>query len=143
MQKDLKMGLILGIAATMASVLYLATHPSLGLNRLRRRQGGNLGGQSQEKEIQQAYQPAPASKEQIVPKSPSEEPNAFDWTRFEAEANRKTERFHIVGKNETLSEVARRYYGSPGKWRKIYNANRSVIKNPDTLRPGTKLIIPE
>ena len=46
-------------------------------------------------------------------------------------------------KNETLSEVARKYYGSAGQWRRIYNANRSVIKNHDTLQPGTKLIIPD
>ncbi|MHC4743067.1 MAG: LysM peptidoglycan-binding domain-containing protein [Planctomycetota bacterium] len=142
MHKDLKMGLYLGIALTMASVLYLATHPSLGLNRFRRRPG-NAAGKSQKQQIHQANQPAPAPIRQIEPKFPPEEPDVFDWTRFEAESNRKTERFHIVGKNETLSEVARRYYGSSGQWRKIYNANRSVIKNPDTLRPGTKLIIPE
>jgi nucleoid-associated protein YgaU len=142
MHKDLKMGLFLGIAVTTGAVLYLATHPSLGLNHLRRR-SGSVSGQSGKSPTQHANQPVSAVINLAEPEFPPEEPNAFDWTKFEKEANRKTERFHIVGRNETLSEVARRYYGSAGQWRKIYNANHSVIKNPDTLRPGTKLIIPD
>lgn len=142
MHKDLKMGLFLGIAVTIGAVLYLATHPSLGLNH-RRRRSGISSGQSTKNVIYLANQPTSAAINSPEPKFPPEEPNAFDWTRFEKEANRKTERFHIVGRNETLSKVARQYYGSAGKWRKIYNANRTVIKNPDTLRPGTKLIIPD
>ena len=142
MHKDLKMGLFLGIAVTTGAVLYLATHPSLGLNHLRRRSGISSE-QSGKNVIYHANQPISAATNSPEPKFPPEEPNAFDWTRFEKEANRKTERFHIVGRNQTLSEVARQYYGSAGKWQKIYNANRAVIKNPDTLRPGTKLIIPD
>lgn len=142
MHKDLKMGLFLGIAVTIGSVLYLATHPSLGLNHLRHRSDAG-GRQSGKNATGRANPPEVAETNSAGPEFPPEEPNAFDWTRFEKEANRKTERFHIVGKNETLSEVARRHYGSAGQWRKIYNANRSVIKNPDTIRPGTKLIIPD
>jgi hypothetical protein len=142
MHKDLKMGLFLGIAVTTGAVLYLGTHPSLGLNHLRRR-SDIVGGQSGKNAIHHANQPASPAINSAEPEFPPEEPNAFDWTKFEKETNRKTERFHIVGRNETLSEVARRHYGSARQWRKIYNANRSVIKNPDNLRPGTKLIIPD
>jgi nucleoid-associated protein YgaU len=48
-----------------------------------------------------------------------------------------------VCKGETLSDIAYDRYGSAAKWRKIYNANRDVVKNPNSVRPGTKLIIPD
>jgi acetyl esterase/lipase/phage tail protein X len=55
----------------------------------------------------------------------------------------RPQRIHIVGKGETLSEISYKYYGSTGKWRKIFEANRGTVKNANTVRPGTKLIIPD
>jgi len=75
--------------------------------------------------------------------SQTKDPNTTDWTIYEQDEKIKTEKFHIVRKSETLSDVAYQYYGSAAKWQKIYNANRDVIKNPNTVRPGTKLIIPD
>ena len=42
-----------------------------------------------------------------------------------------------------LAQIARRYYGDPDKWTVIYEANKSVIKDPNNLRSGTKLKIPK
>jgi len=53
-----------------------------------------------------------------------------------------SQRVHVVGKEETLTSIARRYYGSGGEWRRIYDANRSVIPDPDRLSVGTRLVIP-
>ena len=55
----------------------------------------------------------------------------------------RPQRFHIVRKGETLSEISYEYYGSAGKWRKIFEANRGTVKDANTVRPGTKLIIPD
>ena len=55
----------------------------------------------------------------------------------------KPQRFHIVTKNQTLSDIAYKYYGSASKWSKIFEANRNVLSDPDKLQPGMKLIIPE
>lgn len=49
---------------------------------------------------------------------------------------------HYVGKEETLSDISRKYYGSAGAWKDIYEANRSVIPNPNLVRPGVRLVIP-
>jgi nucleoid-associated protein YgaU len=38
--------------------------------------------------------------------------------------------------------ISGNYYKDPRKWRRIYNANKDVIKNPDLIRPGWKLKIP-
>jgi LysM repeat protein len=53
------------------------------------------------------------------------------------------QRFHVVRKGETLSEISYKYYGSTGKWRKIFEANRGTLKDANTVMSGTKLIIPE
>ena len=51
--------------------------------------------------------------------------------------------YHIVRKGETLWGIAERYYGH-GRFQKvIHQANRSVIKNSDHLRPGWRLLIPD
>jgi len=55
----------------------------------------------------------------------------------------KPQRVHVVREGETLSEIARKHYGSAAKWRKIFEANRATIKDADTVRIGTKLIIPD
>lgn len=55
----------------------------------------------------------------------------------------RPQRFHIVRKGETLSEISYKYYGSTGKWRKIFEANRGTVKDANTVRSGTKLIIPD
>lgn len=52
-------------------------------------------------------------------------------------------KIHIVRAGENLSEISRKYYGSPGQWRKIFEANRGTIKDANMVTAGTKLIIPE
>ena len=53
-------------------------------------------------------------------------------------------RTHTVVKGESLSKIAKRYYGEATKWRVIYDANRSVVgANPDLIHPGQVLTIPE
>lgn len=75
---------------------------------------------------------------------------AYQETSSEAEAIREanssagpiSSRVHLVANGETLSGIAKRYYGSAREWRKIYEANKSSITNKDNVRVGTKLVIP-
>jgi nucleoid-associated protein YgaU len=55
----------------------------------------------------------------------------------------KTEKFYIVRKNDTLSSISQKYYGSATKWPKIFEANRIIIPDANKLAIGTKLIIPD
>ena len=50
----------------------------------------------------------------------------------------KTTRFHFVRKEETLSAISQQYYGDRNKWRKILEANKSVIKDPKLITPTGK-----
>ncbi len=49
---------------------------------------------------------------------------------------------YTVRKGETLFELARRFYGDQQQWRRIYQANRNRIKDPQQIQAGMKLIIP-
>ncbi len=55
----------------------------------------------------------------------------------------RSQRFHIVRPGETLSGISHKYYGTPGQWRKIFEANRGTLKDANTVRSGTRLIIPD
>ena len=50
--------------------------------------------------------------------------------------------FHEVQKGETLSKIAEKYYGDPGLYKDIFEANRNILKDPNKIFPGQKLRIP-
>jgi nucleoid-associated protein YgaU len=49
---------------------------------------------------------------------------------------------YTVRKGDTLSAIAKREYGKESEWRRIFEANRDQIDNPDLIRPGQELTIP-
>ena len=49
----------------------------------------------------------------------------------------------MIDDGGTLSGIARLLYGDASKWRQIFDANRSVLKNPDIIQAGMKLTIPK
>lgn len=51
-------------------------------------------------------------------------------------------RTHTVASGETLSKIARHYYGNANAWPKIFDANKDTLKDPNKIFPGQKLNIP-
>ena len=51
--------------------------------------------------------------------------------------------FHTVEKGDTLSKIAKEFYGKASAYMKIFEANREVIEDPDKIYPGQKIIIPK
>ena len=49
---------------------------------------------------------------------------------------------YTVKSGDSLSKIAKHFYGDAGKWHKIYEANRDKIKNPDLIHPGQEFSIP-
>lgn len=49
----------------------------------------------------------------------------------------------IVQQDEWIYDIARREYGSIFAWRKIYDANKEKISDPDLIYPGQELVLPE
>jgi nucleoid-associated protein YgaU len=51
-------------------------------------------------------------------------------------------RSYVVVKGDSLSAIAKREYGDAKEWRRIYDANRDIIKDPDLIYPGQTLRLP-
>ena len=49
---------------------------------------------------------------------------------------------HIIIANDNLYNLAKRYYNEGSKWREIYKANKNEMKNPNSLKIGHELLIP-
>ncbi|HYX21740.1 MAG TPA: LysM peptidoglycan-binding domain-containing protein [Thermoanaerobaculia bacterium] len=60
-----------------------------------------------------------------------------------AEGNAPTDRMYIVQSGDSLSKISKKFYGDPNKWKRIFEANRDVVKNPDVIQPGWTLRIPD
>ena len=52
-------------------------------------------------------------------------------------------RVHKVEKGDTLSAISKKYYGNANKYMKIFEANRDVLTDPDKIKPGQQLTIPD
>lgn len=52
-------------------------------------------------------------------------------------------RTYVVVAGDSLSKIAKKFYGNANAWKKIFDANTDRIKNPDVIQPGWTLKIPE
>jgi len=50
---------------------------------------------------------------------------------------------YVVQPGDTLGGIALKYYGEAHKYMKIFEANREILDNPDVIKPGQELKIPE
>ncbi len=50
---------------------------------------------------------------------------------------------YVIKSGDTLSKIAKEYYGDPMKYPVIFEANREVIKDPDLIYPGQNIRIPK
>ena len=50
--------------------------------------------------------------------------------------------YHDVVRGDTLSAIAKTYYGDAGKYPAIFEANKPMLSHPDKIYPGQKLRIP-
>jgi tetratricopeptide (TPR) repeat protein len=53
-----------------------------------------------------------------------------------------TSRTYVVREGDTLASISRKFYKNSGRWKKIRDANKSVIDDPAKLKPGMTLTIP-
>ena len=52
-------------------------------------------------------------------------------------------RTYTVAKGDTLSAIANKVYGKASEYRRIFEANRDQLSDPDQIRPGQVLKLPE
>jgi nucleoid-associated protein YgaU len=49
---------------------------------------------------------------------------------------------YTVKTGDTLSKIAKEFYGDASQWKKIQAANADLIRDPDKIQPGWNLTIP-
>ena len=50
---------------------------------------------------------------------------------------------YTVQKGDTLSAIAKQHYGKASHWNAIFEANRDQLDDPDLIKPGQVLKLPE
>ncbi len=53
----------------------------------------------------------------------------------------KATNYEVVS-GDSLSKVAEHFYGNANEWKKIFEANRDQLTDPDRIKPGQMLKIP-
>lgn len=86
---------------------------------------------------------AGASTDWEQPAQPiAEQPVAYREPAVDTAMYSPAGRMHTVQRKDTLYSLARLYYNDHRQWKKIYEANRDQIANPNIIKVGMKLVIP-
>ena len=64
-----------------------------------------------------------------------------DFSNVESGSSSTATKVYEVVAGDSLSKIAKREYGNAGEWKRIYEANRDTLKDPDKIYPGQKLNI--
>jgi nucleoid-associated protein YgaU len=130
MEKDLKIGMLLGLFLVIAALVWIATRSDFSLKtRLLRSYNSEVQSESNEPARNNQISQDHTSTETIGPDEPIQQSREGGY------------KIHTVRSGETLSTISQQYYGTAYEMDKIIKANS--IKNPHRLSPGTRLKIPE
>jgi nucleoid-associated protein YgaU len=50
---------------------------------------------------------------------------------------------YTVAAGDSLSKIAKNFYGNAGQYMKIFDANKDKLSDPDKIKVGQELVIPE
>jgi len=68
--------------------------------------------------------------------------NMPDFSDVEGGSSSTAMKIYEVVSGDSLSKIAKREYGHANEWKRIYEANRDLLSDPDKIYPGQKLKIP-
>ena len=49
---------------------------------------------------------------------------------------------YTIKSGDSLSKIAKQFYGDANQWSKIHKANLDKIKDPNLIHPGEQIVIP-
>ena len=52
------------------------------------------------------------------------------------------QQMYTVAAGDSLSKIAKHFYGNANEYMKIFDANKDQLSNPDAIKPGQELVIP-
>jgi 5'-nucleotidase/UDP-sugar diphosphatase len=148
MQKDFKIGLVIGITLAAGAVIWLATLPGLSARARALEAASNASPSPKTPPYVSPTVSLPQSTDgtqtsrSIENQTPGiENPDTNNEPRVTSDESRT--RIHVIQKGDTLSSISAKYYGSANQWRKILTANLNNLPDPNRLTPGLKLLIPQ
>jgi len=65
-----------------------------------------------------------------------------DFSNVNGGSSSTATKIYVVVSGDSLSKIAKREYGEANEWKRIYEANQDILKDPDKIYPGQKLKIP-
>lgn len=65
-----------------------------------------------------------------------------DFSNVRGGSSSTATKVYVVKSGDSLSKIAQLEYGNASDWKRIYEANRDILKDPDKIFPGQKLKIP-
>jgi nucleoid-associated protein YgaU len=65
-----------------------------------------------------------------------------DFSDVKSGASSTAATVYEVKPGDSLSKIAKQFYGSGKAWKPIFEANSDILKDPDKIKPGQKLKIP-
>lgn len=65
-----------------------------------------------------------------------------DFSNVKSGSSSTAVKIYEVVAGDSLSKIAKREYGNASEWKRIFEANADLLKDPDKIFPGQKLKIP-
>ena len=65
-----------------------------------------------------------------------------DFSNVKSGSSSTAPKVYVVVKGDTLSKIAKHEYGRASDWKRIFEANRDILDDPDKIFPGQVIKIP-
>lgn len=143
MPRDAKLGLVAGVGLVIAiAVLFYRKDPTLAFS-----QTGNEAAIVPTSPLAASPEvpvtAAPAVTGTTAPAAPAASRPEWSSTTAHTQSYASPVRRHKVVEGDTLTGLARKYYGAEQQTLRIVQANRRLVDASRKLTPGTELVIPE
>jgi len=98
--------------------------------------------------LEPGFSPAEAEAAELKPSlEPQPSPQAPETAARSAQPSEPVQpqaemQTYTIKSGDTLSKIAKQFYGQANKYMVIFEANRDVIKDPDRIYPGQTIRIP-
>ena len=65
-----------------------------------------------------------------------------DFSNVQSGGSSTATTVYVVKSGDSLSKIAKNEYGNANDWKRIFEANKDILKDPNKIFPGQKLKIP-
>jgi LysM repeat protein len=162
MRRDLKIGMLIGVGVVICATVALSLWPGASVEDRVRQNMSETGGPGAGYEPPKPVDAKPGNL--VIPERKTGETDASIIRPFAGEVKprpvepagktgadgtaepakpKPTETIHVVTADETLSKISQKYYGTSSQWQKILQANSAILKAPEKIKPGMRLVIPD